>query len=148
LPSDIQWHFIGHLQSNKVKALAQCSNLCLLETLDSLHLAQKLNKVLPRDMDVLLQVNTSMEPTKSGLLPDQVHQVFQDIQATCPRLHVRGLMTLGRPGHLEDLDTLVSCQVIPQQGHLSMGMSEDFIPAIQRGSTLIRMGRALFGDRT
>ncbi|KAI8340071.1 hypothetical protein BC941DRAFT_419308 [Chlamydoabsidia padenii] len=161
LPTDIQWHFIGHLQSNKCKSIAAIPNLFVVETIDSSKKANTLNKAcLQRKvpLNVFVQVNTSQEDTKSGVSPEHCLEVCQHIQEHCPRLKLLGLMTIGMFGRdpslsNPDFKTLVDCKKEIEQRipgldlELSMGMSGDYLEALQAGSTNIRVGTGIFGSR-
>ena len=162
LPSDIQWHFIGHLQSSKSgKIIREVPNLAVVETVDSEKLAGKLNNACETArrnlLDVYIQVDTSGEDTKSGVdhATDELLNLATFIKEQCPLLHVRGLMTIGAPGDLSCFDRLVACRepvatavgVRPEELVLSMGMSGDFEAAIERGSTSVRVGSTIFGAR-
>jgi pyridoxal phosphate enzyme (YggS family) len=171
LPNDIHWHFIGPLQSNKANILVNSvvPNVASLtvETVSSLKLAIKLNKAMEsleldddddniRLLDIFIQVNTSGEESKSGVTPNApVVAICQEILDHCPRLKIKGLMTIGAPGDLECFDTLVSCkeQVMNALAadfdslELSMGMSGDYEQAIARGATNVRVGSTIFGER-
>jgi PLP dependent protein len=159
LPHDINWHFIGHVQSQKAKQLIEgVPNLFVLETLDSKKLADKLNKALQSleraPLNVYIQVNTSAEDTKSGVAPEEVQELFLYVQENCPHLKVSGLMTIGAPNDLSCFDKLVTCrqQLCDDIGadinalDLSMGMSGDYEEAIRRGSTSVRVGSIIFGE--
>lgn len=164
LPNDIQWHFIGHLQSNKVKALLEgVPSLSCLETLDSQKLANKLNSMVEtigRDpLKVFVQVNTSGEESKYGVEPgEECISLCRHIVGSCPFLRLGGLMTIGQPDYSsrpENFDTLKKCRkevatALGQDEHameLSMGMSGDYVQAIEMGSTNIRVGSTIFGRR-
>lgn len=160
LPADICWHFIGHLQSQKVKQLLEnVPNLYVLETVDSLKLAKKLenslNSLSISQLRIYIQVNTSQEDTKSGVLPSELENLLTSILQTCPRLTIRGLMTIGSPGDSSCFDTLVDCRHIAStvlgvdmsEITLSMGMSDDFEIAIEKGSSSVRVGSLIFGHR-
>jgi pyridoxal phosphate enzyme (YggS family) len=154
LSSSLQWHFIGHLQTNKAKYAA--SLFSVLHTLDSLELAAELNKrllALSKTILVYIQVNVSGEDSKSGLSPAEL-PVFLDALAPFSNLKVEGLMTMppydpdpevSRP-HFAALRELRN-RVAPHLKGLSMGMSGDFQVAISEGATIIRVGTALFGPR-
>jgi hypothetical protein len=165
LPADIQWHFIGHLQSNKVKKLLKvtCQSLHVIETVDSLALATTLDKALvsidaQRTLNVFVQVNTSGETAKSGVEPNACAALVEAIRAQCPHLHVTGLMTIGalHGDASRDFEALVKCRQevaaklgVPLESfELSMGMSGDFAQAVALGSTNIRVGSTIFGART
>ncbi|CAK4116849.1 unnamed protein product, partial [Aphanomyces euteiches] len=128
-PADIQWHFIGHLQSNKVKTLIQgVPNLYLVETVDSIKLASKLDKAWAEKQSshplrVLLQVNTSGEEQKSGVAPDNCIELAQHIHAGCDHLQLCGLMTIGRfdDDTADCFESLVRCR---QQIASALGVEE------------------------
>lgn len=152
-------HFIGHLQSNKINALVPY--ISCLETLDRLSLARKLQNRLAREgetLEVLVQVNTSGEPTKAGLDPDEVEPFIRTI-AGLDALKVRGLMTIGLNAEPEVArPSLASLREIAGRireeniegvamEELSMGMTGDLEVAIEEGSTIVRVGSAIFGSR-
>lgn len=157
---DIRWSVIGHLQSNKAKYVARFAHE--FQALDSLALAQALQQRLEtegRRLDVLVQVNTSGEESKYGLAPEAVAG-FLPALAAFPALRVRGLMTLAL--FSQEPERVRACfrslralrdrlrGELPQTmslDELSMGMSGDFEIAIEEGSTLVRIGQALFGPR-
>lgn len=154
-----QWHFIGHLQSNKIKDVLPW--IQLLHSLDRLSLAQKLSQYLSaqgQTLPVLLQVNTSAENSKSGAAPAEALALLQSI-SQLPGLSLQGLMTIGPLGGDEAATRQCFRQLrqLQQAGRealglpldtLSMGMSGDFEWAIEEGATLIRVGSAVFGSRT
>jgi len=164
LPTDIQWHFIGPLQSNKANLLVKTvglDQLSCVETVASLKLAKKLNKAVV-DLDtskclgIYIQINTSGEESKSGVLPgEEMKDLTKSIMEDCPQLKIKGVMTIGAPGKYECFDCLVECRqdladivgVSPKDLDLSMGMSGDFEEAIQRGATNVRVGSTIFGAR-
>ncbi len=159
LPSDICWHFIGHLQSNKAKSVA--GKVSWLHSLDRWELAREIQKQAQKKnvtMDTLLQVNTSGETTQSGVRPDEVRELFQKM-ISLDRLHPQGFMTIGPLTEdenkirasfkkLKDLRDELQTE-FPQANlsHLSMGMSSDFEIALEEGATMIRVGTAVFGER-
>ncbi|KAJ2066381.1 hypothetical protein IW146_003124 [Coemansia sp. RSA 922] len=162
LPSDISWHFIGRLQSNKCKALAAISNLWAVETIDSEAKARKLNDAWesaghPHALNVFIQVNTSDEENKGGVEQHQVEGVARAIAEECKKLCLLGLMTIGsvegshqRPNP----DFLRLCQLRDDLNaklglnlELSMGMSDDFEHALELGATNVRVGSRIFGSR-
>eukprot|EP00597_Dinobryon_sp_UTEXLB2267_P006474 CAMPEP_0170060484 /NCGR_PEP_ID=MMETSP0019_2-20121128/2406_1 /TAXON_ID=98059 /ORGANISM="Dinobryon sp., Strain UTEXLB2267" /LENGTH=239 /DNA_ID=CAMNT_0010266069 /DNA_START=150 /DNA_END=869 /DNA_ORIENTATION=- len=160
LPSDIQWHFIGHLQSSKApKIIKEVPNLEVLETIDSLKLAGKLNQACEsvgrRPLKVYIQVDTSGETTKSGVTESELPELALYIKEKCPFLHLSGLMTIGAPGDLICFDRLVSAResvaallgLDVNELALSMGMSADFEEAILKGATSVRVGSTIFGER-
>ncbi len=154
---DLQWHFIGPLQSNKSRAVAEMFNW--LHTLDRLKLARRLSVQRPENrppLNVCLQVNISGELSKSGVLPGELLQLAADI-AELPGLKLRGLMALPAPCDKFDQQRRVFASVrqlyqqLIDQGHpldtLSMGMSTDLEAAVAEGATIVRIGSALFGAR-
>lgn len=154
-------HFIGHLQTNKIKDLLACEVSCL-QSLDRFSLAEKLQQKLEaakRNMEVLIQVNTSGETSKFGIEPNQAIELIRKV-ATLDRLKVRGLMTIGLFSAdsekvrecfrlLKSLQEQVRAENIPGvlMQELSMGMSGDLETAIAEGATIIRVGTAVFGQR-
>lgn len=160
LPREVCWHFIGHLQSNKVrKAVAWFD---WIQSVDHLSLAERLNRVaaeVGRTIPVLIQVALGGEPTKHGVAPDDLFE-FARAVARLPHLDVRGLMTIPpffedpekvRPffRKLAELRRQVNDRAIFPQPltELSMGMSHDFEIAIEEGATMVRIGTAIFGER-
>ncbi|KAL6053437.1 hypothetical protein STEG23_020406 [Scotinomys teguina] len=163
---EIQWHFIGHLQKQNVNKLIAVPNLFMLETVDSVKLADKVNsswqkKGSPERLKVMVQINTSGEESKHGLPPSETIAVVEHIKASCPNLEFVGLMTIGSFGHdlsqgpNPDFQMLLSlrqelCEKLSipvDQVELSMGMSGDFQHAIEVGSTNVRIGSTIFGER-
>ncbi|KAF7259713.1 hypothetical protein EG68_02991 [Paragonimus skrjabini miyazakii] len=162
---EIKWHFIGRIQSNKVKQLTGVHNLFMVETVDSIKHAQALNTawglVSSSPLAVMLQVNTSGEQQKGGVNPDDVLELFHTVLSSCTMLKVVGLMCIGSFGvdnskaPNPDFLELVRCRGllcteynIPENDlELSMGMSNDFEHAIQLGSTNVRVGTTIFGER-
>lgn len=158
LPGDIQWHLIGQLQTNKINKVV--GKFSLVQSVDSLHLAQALSaRTAGKQQDILLEVNTSGEATKAGVDPGEALAVARSIRSL-PGLRLRGLMTVGPlthdPArqreafkHLRGLFESLKAEGIGKEGTpiLSMGMSGDFEVAIEEGSTMVRIGSALFGDR-
>ncbi len=157
-----EWHFIGHLQSNKIKYIP--GNFQWLHTLDSIKLATKLNTSLQNaniaaPLNCLLQVNVSEEKTKSGLRVKEVNEVLGKLlEAKLSMLSLRGLMTIGvqgdesqtRAAFRELRELRDRCREefnLPGFDQLSMGMSGDFEIAIEEGSTMVRIGTRLFGER-
>ena len=141
-----RWHLIGHLQSNKAKDAVQIFDL--IETVDSIDLAQKIARASERARNVLLQVNIGDEPQKSGVAPAEIENVARQIRAI-DGVNLIGLMAIPPIGdvrpHFRRLRALRDSLGLE---HLSMGMSEDFEIAIEEGSTMVRIGRAIFGRRT
>ena len=156
---DIQWHFIGHLQSNKIKYIAPF--VSLIHSVDSIHTAEAISeeaKKNDRTIDILLQVNTSGETTKSGCEPDEIFK-FAEYAMKIPNINILGLMTIGSFSDdkiqirsefrlLSSLREKLNQSFKPHRfKHLSMGMTGDFDIAIEEGSTYIRVGTAIFGER-
>ncbi|OZJ06080.1 hypothetical protein BZG36_01111 [Bifiguratus adelaidae] len=163
LPKDIQWHFIGNLQSNKCKAIAAIPNLYIVETVDSIKKADTLSKACEsrtESLKVFVQVNTSGEESKSGVTPQEAATVCQHILDHCPKLQLEGLMTIGAPDRELSPDGNPDFKLLAQLAHdfqqanpqapklgLSMGMSDDYEEALRMGSTNVRVGRTIFGER-
>ena len=160
-PRTINWHFIGHLQSNKAKQAAELFDV--VETVDRLNVAQALDKhakLLKKELAVLVQVNTGREKQKSGILPEETESFLRLITKETD-LRVLGLMTMppffadpekSRPyfQELKILAELLAAQNLFTDNdnvELSMGMSGDYPVAIEEGATIIRVGTALFGAR-
>ncbi|KAG8386101.1 hypothetical protein BUALT_Bualt03G0114000 [Buddleja alternifolia] len=163
LPEDIEWHFIGHLQSNKVKPLlAAVPNLAMVEGVDNEKVANNLDRVVStigrQPLKVLVQVNTSGEVSKSGVNPSECRDLVKHVKLGCPNLEFSGLMTIGMPDYTStpyNFKTLWDCRaevckalgMSESQCELSMGMSGDFEQAIEMGSTNVRIGSTIFGPR-
>ncbi|XP_042041954.1 pyridoxal phosphate homeostasis protein-like [Salvia splendens] len=163
LPEDIQWHFIGNLQSNKVKPLLTAvPNLAMVETVDDEKIANNLNRVVGnigrKPLKVFIQVNTSGEESKFGVEPAGCLDLAKHVTRNCPNLEFCGLMTIGMPDYTstpENFKTLANCRsdvckalgIAEEQTELSMGMSGDFELAIEMGSTNVRVGSTIFGAR-
>ena len=154
--TDLRWAMIGHLQSNKTRQVATFAHE--LHALDSLKVARGLHRALDelgRTLDVFVQVNSSHEPQKSGLAPEDVEALLVEL-ADLPTLRVRGLMTLAL--NSDDESAVAACfattatlrDAMPPEllgRELSMGMSGDFALAIAHGATTVRIGQAIFGAR-
>lgn len=146
-----RWHLIGHLQSNKTKDAVRLFDT--IDSVDSVELARRLSRVAEaagKRLDILLEVNIGREEQKSGLNPDAVEAAADAVRAL-PALDLRGLMTIppvGRPEEtrhwFRELRAIRDRLGLEQ---LSMGMSEDFEVAVEEGSTMVRVGRAIFGER-
>lgn len=160
LPGDIRWHFIGHLQSNKVKYIAPFVHL--IHGVDSFSLLKEINKQALKNnrvIDCLLQVHVAQEETKFGLDEGELHDVLMQVPAL-KNIQVKGLMGMAS---FSDDETLVRNEfrqlkkLFEQLGQpeilnlkpeiLSMGMSGDYKMAIEEGSTMVRIGSLLFGAR-
>lgn len=156
LPLDIRWHFIGHLQSNKVKYIAPFVHL--IHGVDSLKLLQEINKQAIKNnrvIDCLLQVYIAQEETKFGLDEIELAEII-DAAANLSNINIKGLMGMAsfssdtqvlknEFNHLQSL--YQKYQVINTLSILSMGMSSDYTIAIESGSNLVRIGSLLFGAR-
>lgn len=165
LPADIRWHFIGHLQSNKVKDIVSIPNLHCVHTVDSAKLANELQKrcaqLRPdRPLEIMVQVNTSGEASKSGCEPAAAADLCAKVVVACPLLKLRGLMCIGKysaseGSAAEDFEVLKQCRdraakalsLDPTTLALSMGMSHDFETALAVGATHVRVGSVIFGAR-
>jgi pyridoxal phosphate enzyme (YggS family) len=148
---DARWHLIGHLQSNKAREAVTLFDV--IQAVDSLDLARKLAAAAESDgkrQEVMLQVNIGDEPQKSGIARAEVEGVARQASALAS-LHVIGLMAIPPIGTPEQsrpyFRELRSMRDTLGLEHLSMGMSEDFEAAIEEGSTIVRVGRAIFGSR-
>ncbi|XP_043938998.1 pyridoxal phosphate homeostasis protein isoform X2 [Protopterus annectens] len=163
---EIKWHFIGHLQKNNVNKLLAAPNLFMVETIHSIKLADRVNncwqkKGTSQKLNVMVQVNTSAEVSKHGIPPEETSATVQHILTKCPHLHFVGLMTIGRYGYdvsegpNPDFLLLSSvrkdvCEALNmplEKVELSMGMSTDYEHAIELGSTNVRVGSVIFGER-
>lgn len=148
LPSNIRWHFLGHLQTNKVKKILPY--LYGIHTLDSLNLIRSLNKYWNKTMPLPLwiQVNLENQEGQSGLQPENVLPFFKELPSS-PSLSIRGLMTLAAK-EVPAEKTFSKLRLLEEslrpktQGELSMGMSQDFGKAILEGATHIRIGSRLW----
>ncbi|MGA8271991.1 MAG: YggS family pyridoxal phosphate-dependent enzyme [Candidatus Sulfotelmatobacter sp.] len=159
---DAEWHMIGHLQTNKAAKTAELFRA--VESLDSLRLAEKLDaaaRSLGKQLDAFIEINVGDEAAKSGVAPDS--PALEELLAAAPRLEAlvfRGLMTVppftddpqgARPyfRQLRELRDGIAARRLPAivMSELSMGMSHDFEVAIEEGSTCVRVGTAIFGER-
>jgi len=159
LPSNVRWHFVGHLQKNKIRQALPLFEL--FHGVDSLALAQEINRVAadegmhPR---VLLEVNVAGEGSKFGFSPDKLREQMEELLAL-QRLSVLGLMTIPPLAdkaeasrryfvQLHELRDRLQTEFHVDLPHLSMGMTQDFPIAVEEGATLVRVGTAIFGERT
>lgn len=157
-PSHLDWHMIGHLQTNKCRDAVQLFQM--VHSVDSLRLARELNKWAEkagRTVPILLEANIAGESSKFGYAPEQLLAELKELNAL-PRLEIHGLMTLApwtpdpekvRPIFRQLRELKQRCEAalgVPLQ-HLSMGMTNDFEVAIEEGATIVRLGTALFGPR-
>jgi pyridoxal phosphate enzyme (YggS family) len=155
-----QWHFIGHLQKNKVKRAVEIFDM--IETVDSFKIAEQIDKVCqPKSkvMSVLIEVNSAREKQKFGVFPEDVEPLIEQIRQL-KYIKICGLMTMGpflenieelRPyfrGIRELFEKIKSLNLAGiEMGYLSMGMSDSYPIAIQEGANLVRIGTAIFGKR-
>jgi PLP dependent protein len=154
-----RWHLVGPLQSNKARRALETFEL--IETVDSVDLARRLDRIAGEigaaPAPVLLQVNVDLDPAKSGFPPDDLPAALGEL-AGLAHLELRGLMTIGREvarpdearatfAALRELRDRLRAEW-PQLGpELSMGMTDDYPIAVEEGATIVRVGRALFGER-
>ena len=143
------WHMVGHLQTNKVKTAIELFDI--IQSVDSLRLAEFLSRHARETIPILLEVNMAGEATKGGFAADEVSQAIKKI-GLMPNLEIKGLMTIAplvrnpeeiRPvfRRLRELRDSLGLE------RLSMGMTDDFEVAIEEGATIVRIGRAIFGER-
>jgi len=160
LPKNINWHFIGHLQTNKIKYVL--GRATLIHSVDSMHLAEAIEAECVKkklDADILVEVNVAQEATKSGIKTEETESLVRDI-AKLPHVHVKGLMTIApfveNAGNnrmifrtLKELSVDIAGKNIDNvsMNILSMGMTNDYEVAIEEGATHIRVGTAIFGER-
>lgn len=154
-PADLDWHLIGHLQTNKIKFIE--GHFRMVQSLDSVALAEALDRRLASPLDVLIEVNVAEEPQKTGALPADLSAVARAVNGA-QHLRLRGLMTVAplvsdgeqvRPvfRELRSLRDTTSQQLGVPLPVLSMGMTDDYPIAVEEGATMLRLGRALFGSR-
>jgi PLP dependent protein len=158
LPSNIRWHFVGHLQKNKIRHALPLFEM--IHSVDSLALAQDMNRIAedegmhPR---VLLEVNVAGEGSKYGFAPDKLREQMKELLAL-PRLSILGLMTIPPLAEeaegsrkyfiqLRELRDRLQTEFRVDLAQLSMGMTQDYAVAIEEGATLVRVGTAIFGER-
>ncbi|SDF70846.1 hypothetical protein SAMN04488542_11578 [Fontibacillus panacisegetis] len=158
--NQVEWHFIGHLQTNKVKDVVKY--VTLIHSVDRLKLGQALHHQLVKEnktMDILLQINTSYEESKFGASPETALELVEQL-SQFETLNVKGLMTIGKLNATNDetrhcfrllksIQTQIREKKFPlvEMNILSMGMSGDFKVAIEEGATIIRVGTSVFGQR-
>ena len=164
LPKDICWHFIGHLQKNKVRAIMP--HVSVIESIDSVKLLQLVEKEaarIDRTVDVLLQLHVAQEETKSGFSIDEVLEAADagELTENLPHVHVCGVMAMASLTDnmeqvAEEFDLVRRTYLTLKDGcfdespyfnELSMGMSDDWHEAVKHGATLVRIGTAIFGPR-
>ncbi|RDE81342.1 YggS family pyridoxal phosphate-dependent enzyme [Haemophilus parahaemolyticus] len=153
----LEWHFIGPLQSNKSRLVAE--HFDWIQTMDRFKIAERLNDQRPehlRPLNVLIQINISDESSKSGIQPEEMFSLAEKI-SQFPRLKLRGLMAIPKPESepeqqkialrkMKDLFNRLQ-QRFESVDTLSIGMSDDMASAIECGSTMVRIGTAIFGER-
>ena len=160
LPSDIRWHLIGHLQTNKVKYIID--KVCMIHSVDSLKLAEEISRQAVKHnvtVDILIEVNVAGEDTKFGVKPEDTIDLCRSI-STLPGIRIRGLMTVAPFTSDPEENRLVFCALrqlfVDIDGKnidnvcmdcLSMGMSGDYTVAIEEGATFVRVGTSIFGQR-
>lgn len=148
----IEWHFIGNLQKNKINNLLDI-NPSLFQALDSLELAQELQKKLAvKDMtlECLMQINSAKEESKHGFMPEDAIEAYNKILNECPNIHLKGVMSIG--AHSDDEQVVRKSfettheiyEQLPNATICSMGMSGDFELAIECGSNMVRLGSIMF----
>ncbi|MBN2409141.1 MAG: YggS family pyridoxal phosphate-dependent enzyme [Candidatus Aminicenantes bacterium] len=157
---NVRWHFIGHLQTNKVKKAVEIFDL--IETVDSLKLGREIDRrsrAANRVMPVLIEINSGREPQKFGVMPEETEALIRNL-TRLPNIRVEGLMTMGpETGEPEDsrpyfrvtreLFDRIASLGIPgvAMTRLSMGMSHSYRVAVEEGATIVRLGTILFGPR-
>ncbi len=150
----LEWHFVGRLQKNKINNLIDL-NPTLMHSLDSLELAEELNKKLEaknKKMSCLLQINSAKEDSKAGVMPEEAVKTYQTIVEKYPNIRLKGVMSIG--AHVEERDIIKNSfettktifDELKSLGakYCSMGMSSDFELAVACGSNMIRVGSSLF----
>lgn len=160
LPSDIRWHMIGHLQTNKVKYIV--GHTTLIHSVDSLHLAKEIEKQAEKKdvtVDILVEVNIAEEESKFGIHKEETYELVRQI-AALPHVHICGLMTIAPYAEnpednrmyfrgIRQLSVDIAEQNIDNvdMDVLSMGMTGDYMVAIEEGATMVRVGTGIFGER-
>lgn len=160
LPGDINWHMIGHLQRNKVKYIVD--NVAMIHSVDSVRLAEEISKEAVKKnvaVDILVEVNVAKEESKFGLYTEGVRQFVEQI-SKLPGINIKGLMTsapfVDNPEDnrqyfkkLKDLSVDINAKNIDNvhMDFLSMGMTNDYVVAVEEGATHVRVGTAIFGHR-
>lgn len=156
----VKWHFIGHLQKNKVKKAVQIFDM--IETVDSIELAEEIDKRCSqhgRIMPVLIEINSGREPQKFGVLPEQTEALIKEM-LTLQNVKIEGLMTMGpmfgdpedaRPYFIETRKIFDQIRSLALPGvemrYLSMGMTNSYKVALEEGANIVRIGTKIFGER-
>ncbi|MFH0731966.1 MAG: YggS family pyridoxal phosphate-dependent enzyme [Candidatus Omnitrophota bacterium] len=157
----VKWHFIGHLQGNKVKKAVQLFDM--IETVDSAEIAKQIDKqcaAIDKVMPILIEINSGEEQQKSGVLPEDAQALVKDI-SLFKNIKIQGLMTMGpfsgspeeaRPYFRETkiIFEKIKALELPnvEMRHLSMGMSNSYKVAVEEGANMVRIGTKIFGERT
>lgn len=159
----VRWHLIGHLQTNKVKQIID--KVVMIHSVDSLHLAEEINKRAGNAglvMDILIEINVGEEETKTGIQAEELMNLAKKITDTCENVRLRGVMCIPPYGEDPEVsrkyfrETRELFEKLQQLGlpedralidTLSMGMSGDYETAVEEGSTIVRVGSAIFGKR-
>lgn len=159
----VRWHLIGHLQTNKVKQIID--KVVMIHSVDSLHLAEEINKRAGNAglvMDILIEINVGEEETKTGIQVEELMDLAKKITDTCENVRLRGVMCIPPYGEDPEVsrkyfrETRELFEKLQQLGlpedralidTLSMGMSGDYETAVEEGSTIVRVGSAIFGKR-
>lgn len=159
----VRWHLIGHLQTNKVKQIID--KVVMIHSVDSLHLAEEINKRAGNTglvMDILIEINVGEEETKTGIQVEELMDLAKKITDTCENVRLRGVMCIPPYGEDPEVsrkyfrETRELFEKLQQLGlpedralidTLSMGMSGDYETAVEEGSTIVRVGSAIFGKR-
>jgi PLP dependent protein len=158
LPSNLRWHFVGHLQKNKIRHALPLFEM--IHSVDSLGLAREMNRIAEEEgmhPRVLLEVNLAGEGSKFGFSPDKLRDQMEELLAL-PRLSILGLMTIPPLAEepeasrkyfvqLRELRDRLQTEFRVDLAQLSMGMTQDFPVAVEEGATLVRVGTAIFGER-
>ncbi len=160
LPKDLRWHFIGHLQTNKIKYII--GKTCLIHSVDSLHLAEAIEKeCIKRDLeaDILIEVNVARESSKFGLKLEETMDLVSEV-SKLSRVHIKGLMTIApfvenseENRHIFRQLKQLSVDIMDKNidnvdmSVLSMGMTGDYEVAVEEGATHVRVGTGIFGER-
>ncbi len=159
LPSNLRWHFVGHLQKNKIRHALPLFEM--IHSVDSLELAQDVNRIAEEEglhPRVLLEVNVAGEGSKFGFAPEKLRAEMESLLAL-PRLSILGLMTIPPIAEeaeasrkhfvaLREMRDRVQTEFHVDLAQLSMGMTQDFAIAVEEGATLVRVGTAIFGERS
>ena len=159
LPSNLRWHFVGHLQKNKIRHALPLFEL--IHSVDSLALARDINRIAEEDglhPRIFLEVNVAGEGSKFGFTPEKLREDLENLLAL-PRLSILGLMTIPPIAdeaeasrkyfvELRELRDRLQTEFHVDLAQLSMGMTQDFAIAVEEGATLVRVGTAIFGERS